>query len=307
MTTIKARIISVMKTLKFLGSTTLLCLMVVACAKSNNEEPARLADTQKTSTDSRAGGEKAKFDIEKEGTYTGPSVTLTKNAEGKTDNKGQIVIGSDDAKELYERMKVKAVSPNTATELNVQHVTKKGKNLECSQFTRGADSKFSCVVYIDYRTGKLSYGDQAVVMDDQAKVETKAFSTDTLSILEGEAGIAIMSVKGDDAKALYDTLSGKETPMLGDTNLSSKTKSGENVRCYENTVGKKDAVPTYTCSLSIVTADGTVKVSEATPATQPAETQPVTDGAAPEAPAATDAPAASETPKAESSEKALVI
>lgn len=274
-----------MKTIKFFGSTVLLCLFVVACAKSNKEEQARMGGgTQETMEtekplDSRAGDRtEVAFDVDKEG-YTSKNVVLTKNAEGETKNAGQIKIFEDDARRLYERMKVVAAAEDTVTDYASNTKTKQGKNLACSQFTRGGDVLvYSCIIAIDYRTGKLAFADQTINVDAEAKVNTEAYTSNSLSILQGEEGNGILSVKGDDAKALYDTLKIEEKSLTADGWLSSKEKSGANLRCYKHTTLKTDADPSYTCSFSVNVNDGTVKASDVA---APAAAAAATEGAKP--------------------------
>lgn len=259
-----------MKTVKYFGSTILLCLFVVACAKSNKEDQARIADQgggsqleKDIATDSRAGArDEVAFDITKEG-YTSKSVVLAKNAEGKTDNSAQIMIFEEDARKLYERLKVTAETPDVDKDLNSSDKIKQGKNLACKQFTsKTSEVSYSCIVHLDFRTGKLKYADQAVKVDAEAKVSTTAYTSNTLSILEGDAGNGIVSVSGTDAKVLFDTLSAEKKTLAADGWLSSQEKQGTNLRCYRHSTLKTDAAPSYTCSLSIDVNDGTVKSSD---------------------------------------------
>lgn len=282
-----------MKTIKFLGSTVLLCLFVVACAKSNKEEQARLAGGGDTQTmeeldktlNSRAGAKDEKaFDVEKEG-YTSKTVVLTKNAEGTSKNSGEIKVFEEDARRLYDRMKVVATVDNTSTELVTSTKTKTGKNIACSQFTRTGDQLvYSCIIAIDYRTGKLAFADQAINVDAEAKVSTAVYTGAGLSILEGKDGNGILSVKNDDAKALYDTLKVEAKSLTADGWLSTQEKSGVNLRCYKHTALKTDSAPSYTCSFSLNVNDGTVKASDvAAPVVEKpaADTAATAEGAAP--------------------------
>lgn len=266
-----------MKTLKFFGSTVLLCLFVVACAKSNKEDQARVADQgggaqleKDIATDSRAGArDEVKFDIEKEG-YTSKAVVLTKNAEGKTDNSAQVMIFEEDARRLYERMKVTAETADLDKDLNSSDKIKQGKNMACKQFTsKTSEVAYSCIVHLDYRTGKLKYADQTIKADAEAKVSTEAYTSNGLSILEGAAGNGIVSVSGTDAKVLFDTLSVEAKTLAADGWLSSQEKQGTNLRCYRHSTVKTDAAPSYTCSLSIDVNDGTVKSSDVAKTAEP--------------------------------------
>lgn len=282
-----------MKTIKFFGSTVLLCLFVVACAKSNKEEQARISgggDTQMeqdVATDSRAGArDEVKFDIEKEG-YTSKSVVLTKNAEGKTDNAAQIMIFEENARRLYERLKVTAETADLDKDLNSSDKIKQGKNLACKEFTsKTSEVSHSCIIHVDYRTGKLRFGDQQINVDAKAKVSTEAYTKDGLSILEGTEGKGIISVSGTDAKVLFDTLSAEAKTLAADGWLSTQEKMGTNLRCYRHATLKTDAAPSYACSLSVDVNDGTVKASDVVKATEtkteeaaPAATEPAQDTA----------------------------
>jgi hypothetical protein len=267
-----------MKTLKFLGSTVLLCLFVVACAKSNKEDQARIAGDNKGTvesdgtTDSRASDKpEVKFDITKEGAYKGTQVILKKDTEKAPKNAGEITISGDDAKRLYERMKIVAEVPNVGTESNGVQKTKQGKDLACSELTprTGTEVKYSCNIHFDYRTGKLLYPTQVIKeatedKDLKGTANTAAYTGKGLSILEGADGSGILSVADTDAKVLFDTLSVEEKSLTADGWLSSKEKMGANLRCYRHTGLKTDSAPSYTCSLSIGVNDGTVKSSDVT-------------------------------------------
>lgn len=283
-----------MKTIKFLGSTVLLCLFVVACAKSNKEEQARLAGGGDTQTienldkplDSRAGAkDETAFDVEKDG-YKSTNLVLTKNADGSTKNAGEIKVFEQDARRLYDRMKVVA-SGEDSNQGPVQPTkTKTGKNIACSEFTKeGQAAAYSCIIAIDYRTGKLAFADQVIKADAEAKVSTVAYTGPGLSILEGDDGNGILSVKNADAKALYDTLKVEAKSLVADGWLSTSEKSGTNLRCYKHTALKTDSAPSYTCSFSINVNDGTVKASDVVVAAAEKPATPVEDAA----PAATTA------------------
>lgn len=278
-----------MKTFKFLGSTVLLCLFVVACAKSNKEDQARIAgdsgdnkakleEIEKATTDSRER-------VAKEG-YTSKTrnVTLLKNTGDEATSTGTIAIFEEDARRLYERLKIVATldAKDTASDTK----TKQGKNLACSEFVRGENKLYSCILSINYATGKLLADEKAITVDEKAKVNTAAYNRKggMLSILQGEEGNGILSINGDDAKVLYEVLTVKEKSLVTDGWMSDKEKIGANLRCYEHTFVKTDAAPSYTCSLSVNVNDGTVKASDVTaPKPTTDETSPVAEAPAAEA------------------------
>lgn len=281
-----------MKTIKFLGSTVLLCLFVAACAKSNKEEQARLAGGGDTQTiedldkplDSRAGAkDDTAFDVEKDG-YKSTNVVLTKNKDGSTKNSGEIKVFEQDARRLYDRMKVVATGEDANQGPVQSKKTKTGKNIACSEFPKeGQAADYTCIIAIDYRTGKLAFADQTITLDENAKVSTVAYTGPGLSILEGADGNGILSVKNADAKALYDTLKVEAKSLVADGWLSTQEKSGVNLRCYKHTALKTDSAPSYTCSFSVNVNDGTVKASDVSaPVAEKPATEAAAEGTAPE-------------------------
>jgi hypothetical protein len=283
-----------MKALKFLGSTVLLCLFVVACAKSNKEEQARISGggDKTTIEETDKAADKAASDsrarVEKDG-YTGKNVTLTKNTGDKAASAGTITLFEEDARRLYERLRIVATldAKDTASDTK----TKQGKNLACSEFVRSENKVYSCILSINYSTGKLASADKEITVDKDAKANTEAYSKKEggqLSILQGAEGNGILSVLGEDAKVLYEVLTVEEKSLVSDGWMADKEKIGENLRCYKHTFLKTDAAPSYTCSLSVNVNDGTVKASDvAAPAKEEkAKEETTTTEETPAAPAA---------------------
>jgi hypothetical protein len=263
-----------------------MCLLVVACAKSKKEEQAGISGGGETKqelgpdgkpvSNSRDGNRtKPKFDITKEG-YTSKMLVLEKRAEGSTDNKGTIEVSGKDAMELWERMRVKATSADGVGEAERFETDRKdGKNLSCFEYTPTTEKentpKYKCVIKFNHSTGK-------VTQITNVTIDEKIVEKDT--DYKGEGGLltitpskndaaALLSLNNDDSKALFDSLVGDAKPVISSTGKDlndswndNKVKLAENIRCYETKNPKKDAAPTYTCSLSINANDGTVKASD---------------------------------------------
>lgn len=255
-----------MKSAKLFGTTALACLFVVACAKSNKEEQARLAKgdgSQKTDTtiSERGTREPLKIDLTKED-YKGDKVILTaKDAK----NTGLIKIGGKDAQAIFDRMRLKEDSGSTDVVAGKQLVSKKGKGVECRSLVGSVDSA-ECYIYIDYKTGNLLAERAEIQVDEQAKEITEAYNGTDLSIVGTTDQSALLSIKGTDAQALYQTMTVAEAEIGSDGGwYSAKEKLGEVVNCSVTSVAGTETVKAnqeFICTLRINPVDGTIKPAE---------------------------------------------
>ena len=256
-----------MKSAKLFGTTALACLFVVACAKSNKEEQARLAkgnggDQAKIDTiNERGTRDVLKIDLTKED-YKGDKVILTaKDAK----NTGLIKIGGKDAQAIFDRMRLKEDSGSTDVVAGKQLVSKKGKGVECRSLVGSVDSA-ECYIYIDYKTGNLLAERAEIQVDEQAKEITEAYNGTDLSIVGTTDQSALLSIKGTDAQALYQTMTVAEAEIGSDGGwYSAKEKLGEVVNCSVTSVAGTETVKAnqeFICTLRINPVDGTIKSAE---------------------------------------------
>lgn len=253
-----------MKSAKLFGTTALACLFVVACAKSNNDQPARLAKgsgngSQNSDVISERGTrEPLKIDLTKED-YKGEKVILTaKDAK----NTGLIKITGQDAQAIFDRMRLKEESGSADVVAGKQLVSKKGKGVECRSLVGSTDSA-ECYIYIDYKTGNLLAERTEIQVDEQAKEITEAFNGIDLSIVGSSDQSALLSIKGTDAQAIYQTMTATETDLGADEGwYSAKEKLGGVINCSVAASEQAKANKEYVCTLRINPVDGTVKAAE---------------------------------------------
>ncbi len=260
---------TLMKTAKHLGTTLLLCLFVAACAKSTKEETARLAngtDSAKTQAEQDvAVADRTvadlKVDLTKE-SYSGESLKLTAK---DPKNHGYIELKNADAKELYERMRVKSIDQNPRDSYTTR--AKKGQNLACYEYAKTTESKdlvYACYIDIDYKTGSVMIKNEKVEADDSINVKTEAFNDGKiLSVVASEgkdAGlVATLTLDSLDSKALYTSL----TAEAQKGEFTGLEKKGTHVKCFEATDTENEKVLKYACAVTIDPTTGEVKAIEA--------------------------------------------
>jgi len=183
---------------------------------------------------------------------------------------GVVSIRENDAKALYssiayEEKSIKQMDPKTFA------LEKRGLNISCFRYTfadqKDANGenlvKYNCQFYMDYKNGTIVYdNDETMLPEENAKeLEESYLGNNLVLIAKHPASFGVVSFKGDDAKALFDTLAMDATPTETSTEIYQvDKKEGKNVSCYREThhVGgklKRD----YSCNFYIDYKFGSIR------------------------------------------------
>jgi hypothetical protein len=207
-------------------------------------------------------------------TFEGSFLTLAYPNDG---NWGWIHIDDEDAKALFDSLRVKAV----ATEKNETYAagtSKTGENIRCF---KGAELKtptvdqYSCAIYIDYKKGSANLLQPHVEFDGSVPALTEKYMGTTLNlnpagVVPSELGdsaplpLGTLRFSGPDARALFSTLNVAAVMNAGqelELDPTALIKRGQSISCTKaKPVGAK--ADSYNCALGFNFATGKVAAAQ---------------------------------------------
>ena len=145
----------------------------------------------------------------------GPDFVLTENYRGdllkmefpNSFNWGVWSTSDNDSKALYDSLEIEATF-GEGTETEMPLATKNAANILCNRTSfRNAPEvySYSCHVVFDYLSGRVFSSVIPVLRATEPAAELKDFEGSALKIIAADE-IAILTLRGSDARALYNTL-----------------------------------------------------------------------------------------------------
>lgn len=200
------------------------------------------------------------------GSYQGSIVTL---AVPSAKNWGSIRISDEDAKALYQALRIKT----TATQKNQNYLegtAKTGHGIRCY---KGAEVKtptaeeYSCSIYFDYVTGTVNEMSKKVEFDETVPAISEKFSGQSV-IIDPSAKVptAFIRVTGLDAQAMYTLLrtKGQFNADADQTDITAMERKGKNITCVKSRPSGATE-DSYKCMLSLNALSGAIAMTEEAP------------------------------------------
>lgn len=167
---------------------------------------------------------------------------------------GWIRIGDDkDSLVLYKALQIKETHSAGNLVWNDTKI-KNAANIACyeqSLIKKPKEILHTCSLFINYSTGSINEISDKSDADTSVPKLDKSYLSDTLKIdIANQDKIALINLKGKDAKALFSTL---YTDVVEEkTELSNlRTKKGKHISCTESVAIEEKHLTEYNCSFSI--------------------------------------------------------
>lgn len=176
--------------------------------------------------------------------YQSPNIRLVKG-------KGEIILLDRDAKRLFDRL---AIAKEKRGEGKQKESFKVSKHIECSAA--------SCVMKINGKDGEVIPNAEDKIGKHKGKFlpSLRTYSGDNLTII-GRKKDALITLGGEDAKALYKTMAMSATLSYeGEKILDTKVGVGEAPITCKKEKGSTEKEDSFSCSVKLHAATGVVEI-----------------------------------------------
>lgn len=197
--------------MKSLIALTILSTMIIGCSGKNSgtkvEAPASNPNKDTVTQPSVSGGNSkvtVADDFKLQETYAGQNLMMIYPHRG---NWGWVKVNDEDAKVLYDHMKVKPLYRSGSL---MSSNTKTGTHVSCfekAQHSQPNEKEYACSIYINYRLGTVKYVRSKRGVDKDKDVPDLIVDYKGKNVeMDAVKKTAKISFKDDDAKALFLTM-----------------------------------------------------------------------------------------------------